>query len=419
VRFESLDAWLAWQERLNPRAIDLGLERVREVLGRLALGPVARRIVTVAGTNGKGSTVAVMEAVLQCSGYRVGTYTSPHLLRYNERVRINGTEASDEALCAAFETVEWAREATALTYFEFGTLAALTLLEQAGLDVAILEVGLGGRLDAVNCVDSDVAVVTAIGIDHTDWLGPDRDSIAREKAGILRAGRPAVCSDRQPPQALVSRAEELGARLHVLGRDFWHEDRPPSGWAWRGPGCHFDDLPPPTLAGTFQRDNAAGALMALVLIQSNVPWSTESLRQGLRTAIVPGRFQVLPGPVPRILDVAHNPQAAQALADTLRARPCAGRTFAVFSMLRDKDLEGVVRAMSGAVDAWYLAPLLAARAAPTERLAAAVARAAVPFRVFESVLDAHGGALADARPGDRVVVFGSFYVVAEVLRTAL
>jgi dihydrofolate synthase/folylpolyglutamate synthase len=399
LRFANLDAWLSWQERLNPRAIDLGLERVAAVLARLDLA---------------------VPALLRSAGYRVGAYTSPHLLRYNERVRIDGREASDQALCEAFETVDRVRGSTRLTYFEFGTLAALVLFAAAKLDVAILEVGLGGRLDAVNCVDADVAVVTAIGLDHTDWLGADRASIAREKAGIFRPGRPAVCSGRDPPRALLASARDLGAPLYVLGRDFWHEVQAPDRWTWKGPRHTFSDLPMPKLAGAFQLDNAAGALMALTLVEDGFAWTREALAEGLRSVELAGRFQILPGAALRILDVAHNPQAADLLARTLRELPSAGRTVAVFSMLADKDLTGVVGAMSGVVDRWYVAQLDVERAAPRERLAAAVAaQARAPLELCDTVHAAYRQAVSEAREGDRIVAFGSFHTVAEVLRTDL
>jgi dihydrofolate synthase/folylpolyglutamate synthase len=416
VRFATLEGWLAWQERLHPRPIDLGLDRVTEVVSRLGGVAPARRIVTVAGTNGKGSTVAMLASVLSAAGHRVGSYTSPHLVRYNERVRVDGAAVSDRALCEAFEVVDQARGTIALTYFEFGTLAALLVFAGARLDVALLEVGLGGRLDAVNCVDADLAIVTAIGVDHTEWLGPDRESIAREKAGIFRPLQPAICSDRRPPGTLAMHAAKLGTVLHVLGRDFDYE-RQGGAWRWSGLEHTFEEIPSPALGGAFQLDNAAGAVAALVALRDDLPWTIDRLHQGLRTVQLPGRFQVSGGRVQRILDVAHNPHAAGALAAALLGTPGRGRTLAVFSMLGDKDIAGVTQAMRPAVDGWYVAPLDTARAASRERLAAQIAaQSGAPLHVFDNVMDAYRGALAEATEGDRLLVFGSFHTVAEVVR---
>lgn len=416
MRFTNLHDWLSWLEGLHPRKIDLSLERVAQVAGRLALGAPAPMVITVAGTNGKGSSAAMLEAILGTQGYRVGTYTSPHLLRYNERVRIAGEEASDTMLCDAFSQVDEARGETTLTYFEYGTLAALLLFRSAGLDAAVLEVGLGGRLDAVNIVDPDVAMVTTIDVDHVDWLGPNRDSIAREKAGIFRAHQPAVYNDYDAPQSLLSRAAELGTSLSRLGTDYRYAPGA-DGWSWQGRCWSFDALPLPALPGEFQLKNAAGVLAVLELIGDRLPVSAGSISRGLSRVKLPGRFQVLPGPVQRILDVAHNPQAAHALASTLKAHPHSGRTLAVFSILKDKDIAGVVQPLAGLVDAWHVAELAAERAMPLARLAAEVhARVAAPVLKHEAgIAAAYHMAMAQARPGDRVLVFGSFHTVADVL----
>ena len=416
MRFTNLHDWLSWLEGLHPRKIDLSLERVAQVAGQLALGAPAPTVITVAGTNGKGSSVTMLEAILSAQGYRVGAYTSPHLLRYNERVRIAGEEASDAMLCNAFERVDEARGETTLTYFEFGTLAALLLFRSAGLDAAVLEVGLGGRLDAVNIVDPDAALVTTVGVDHVDWLGPDRDSIAREKAGIFRAHSPAVYNDQDPPQSLLRRAAELGTSLSRLGIDYRYAPGT-DGWSWQGRRWSFDALPMPALPGDFQLKNAAGVLAVLELIGGRLPVSAKSISRGLSRVKLEGRFQVLPGPVQRVLDVAHNPQAAHALASTLKAHPCGGRTLAVFSILKDKDIAAVVQELAELVDAWHVAGLAAERATPLARLAAEVrARVAAPVLEHEAgIATAYRAAMAQARPGDRVLVFGSFHTVADVL----
>ncbi|MGE0082737.1 MAG: bifunctional tetrahydrofolate synthase/dihydrofolate synthase [Thiohalomonadaceae bacterium] len=415
MRYRTLAEWLAWQETLHPKAIDLGLERVGEVLGRMGLGRPSHAVVTVAGTNGKGSSVAMLDAILRAAGYRVGTYTSPHLLRYNERVRIDGREVSDEALCAAFDRVDRARGDISLSYFEFGTLAALDLLERAELDAAVLEVGMGGRLDAVNLIDADVALITTIDVDHAEWLGPDRESIAREKAGIFRPHRPAVCSDPNPPQALFTEAERLGTPLFILGRDFDYGVEGQQWW-WRGTLQRREGLPLPALRGVSQPQNAAGVLMVLEQLTARLPVYQQDVRAGLLSVQLPGRFQVLPGAVPRILDVGHNPHAAAELARNLAAWPCSGKTRLVIAILGDKDAAGVVRELAPQVGAWYVAGLEGARGAGPERLAAILQEAGLgPVQCFARVEDACRRADEEAQPGDRVVVFGSFHTVAAAL----
>jgi len=420
MRFTSLSAWLTWQETLHPNAIDLGLERVRIVAQRMHLLQPPYALIAVGGTNGKGSTVAMLEAILFAAGYRVGAYTSPHLLRYNERVRVNGIEASDTQLCAAFARVDAARGDTSLTYFEFGTLAALDIFAHAKLDVAVLEVGLGGRLDAVNVLDADVALVTSVALDHTEWLGADRDSIAREKAGIYRAGRPALFGETDVPRSLQQHAHDIGATLYRYGTDFGA--RPAANaWSWWGLGKERHALVLPALRGPHQLQNAAGVLMALELLAARVPVTQAQIRTGLLTVALPGRFQVLPGPVTRIYDVAHNPHGARALAQTLRTHPCNGRTFAVCGMLRDKDISATVAELGGLVDAWYVAPVSSLRSASADDLAAAVRAAAAgkPVVACPDIAAAQQQALADARDGDRIVVFGSFYTVAAALSASL
>ncbi|MGD9788570.1 MAG: bifunctional tetrahydrofolate synthase/dihydrofolate synthase [Sulfuricellaceae bacterium] len=412
---DTLAGWLSYLEGLHPKTIDLGLERVAAVKSRLGLVP-AFPLVTVGGTNGKGSTCAFLEAIFAAAGYRVGLYTSPHLLRYNERVRVAGREADDDALCRAFAAVEAARGKTALTYFEFGTLAAMWHFMQQGVDVAVLEVGLGGRLDAVNVFDPDCAVVTGVAIDHTDYLGDDRESIGFEKAGIYRAGRPAVCADPDPPASLVRHAEAIGAKLWRIGREFSYQGDG-GAWDYASPAARRKGLPRPALAGSFQLNNGAAALAALDALAERLPVGEGAIAEGLRAARVAGRFQVLPGKPPCIVDVAHNPQSAAALADNLRKERGAGRTLAVFAMLGDKDIGGVAAALQGQVDHWLVAGLDVPRGAPAEALAEALAKTGgrAPVELCGSVAEAYRRACELAGEGDRIAAFGSFYTAAAVL----
>jgi dihydrofolate synthase/folylpolyglutamate synthase len=415
----TLGDWLNHLESLHPKTIELGLDRVRTVKQRLGLDP-GFPIVTVGGTNGKGSTCALLEAILSAAGYRVGCYTSPHLLAYNERVRIGREPATDEALCRAFEVVEAARGEVSLTYFEFGTLAAMWLFQEGGLEAAVLEVGLGGRLDAVNVFDADVAVVTGVDIDHTEYLGSTREAIGREKAGIYRSNRPAICADADPPQTLVDHARGIDADLRLLGRDFGYEDQ---GLQWRywsgksGAQRQRDALPYPALVGAYQLGNAAAALAALDALAERLPVNQADIRRGLHEVALPGRFQVLPGRPTRILDVAHNPQAARALAANLARQPGAGRTLAVLAMLRDKDMAAVVQAVKAHVDQWYLATLPPPRGASAQSLHEALVAAGTTgaARLFDDVAAAYRAACLAAAQNDRILIFGSFYTVAAVL----
>lgn len=417
MRFSTLDQWLNWQETLHPNEIELGLERVSGVLGRLHANQPGFTAVTVAGTNGKGSSVAMLEAILLAAGYRVGAYSSPHLLRYNERIRINGAEVDDQTLCAAFECVDQARGETSLTYFEFGTLAAIDIFQQAEIDIAILEVGLGGRLDAVNMLDADVALITAIDLDHQDWLGDDRESIGREKAGILRAGRPAVCTDSHPPASLLAHAQQLEAPLALLGRDFFAEVGS-NDWRWRGQDGLELVLPLPALVGEVQCANAAGVLMVLQTLGADFPLDVAAIREGLVSVCLAGRFQQIPGPPLQIFDVAHNPQSARALAQNLAAQACQGRTRLVLAMLADKDVASVVESLRHVIDDWYLAPLAVTRGASSEQLQNAVQSAdqstkqGAKTKSYASVSEALRAAQQDATEQDRIVVAGSFYTVA-------
>ena len=410
----TLDAWLRYLETLHPKEVALGLPRVRSVHDRMEAAP-PRPVITVAGTNGKGSVCALMESMLLCAGYRPALYTSPHLTRYNERVRVDGACADDAALVAAFNAVEDARGDVALTYFEFGTLAALWLFARANADVTILEVGLGGRLDAVNIVDADVAVVTSIGIDHVDYLGPTRETIGREKAGVFRAGKPVVCGDADPPQALVAAAAELGAPMLRIGRDFRCIPKP-GQWDYEGPGGNRYGLPWPALRATVQGANAATAIAALDLLRDTRPIDAGAIREGLVEVTLSGRFQVLPGRPAVILDVAHNPQAAHVLASSLDAMGWRERALAVFGMLADKDIAGVVEAMRPRIDRWFVASLPGPRGATAAALAGTLAAAGVPasaIRTFDTVNAALAAAREDAGEADKIVVFGSFLTVAE------
>lgn len=411
---QTLAGWLSYLERLHPSAIDLGLDRVAAVLGRLGLAP-GFPIISVAGTNGKGSVCAMLESVLSSAGYRTGLYSSPHLLRYNERVRIARTQATDAELVGAFVRVEHARADTSLTYFEFGTLAAVDLFIRAEVDVAILEVGMGGRLDAVNVFDADCSVVTTIGLDHMDYLGPDRESIGAEKAGIFRVNRPAICGDPDPPGSVLARAEAIGARLSLIDRDYGF--RAESGqWQFWSAGGRRSALPYPALRGSAQLTNAATALAALEQVGQALPIDMGAIRRGLLEVELPGRFQVLPGRPMVLLDVAHNPQAARVLAESLRAMPKAGRNLAVFAMLSDKDIEGVVAQLRPEIDEWFVSGLPGPRGADVRRIARALAGAEVPATQCETVPAAYQQAVRSAGQNDRILVFGSFLTVAAVLR---
>jgi dihydrofolate synthase/folylpolyglutamate synthase len=411
----SLDEWLARLERLHPSTIDLGLDRVRRAKDALGLAPEFPLIV-VGGTNGKGSTCAFLEAILSAAGYKTGLYTSPHLLRYNERVRIAGQQTSDAELVAAFEKVEAARGDISLTYFEFGTLGAMQQFVDASVDVVILEVGLGGRLDAVNVFDAEVAVVTSIDLDHMEYLGDSREQIGFEKAGIYRTGRPAICADPNPPISLLRHAQDIGADLRCVERDF-SATRAEGQWTYRGAETNWPALPLPTMTGSYQLRNAAAALAALGAVRKRLPVSEAAIRQGLLAVQVPGRFQRIAQAPEVILDVAHNPEAARALAATLREQPVNGRTLAVVGMLADKDSAGVFAALHGTVDAWWACTPDSPRALDAVSLAAVLREHAgsAPISVQADVKRALAEARSAAREGDRILVFGSFYTVAAVL----
>jgi len=412
----TLSEWLAYLETLHPKAIAMGLDRVSAVFGRLGVA-LTCPVITVGGTNGKGSTCALLECMLRAGGYRVGAYTSPHLLRYNERVRIDAADATDDALLEAFAAVESVRLTTPLTYFEFGTLAALCLLARAELDVAVLEVGLGGRLDAVNVIDADVAIVTTVAIDHVDYLGTTREDIGREKAGIFRPGAYAICADRRPPTTLLAQASAIGARLLRIGIDYdftAHDGQ----WSYRGPGGTRHGLPTPALRGAYQLANAAAALAALDVLRDRLAVSMGAVREGLVSVELPGRLQVLPGRPVTVFDVAHNPQAAAALADALASMGFHPRTWAVFGIMADKDIDSVIAALLPRVDRWYIASLPPPRGATALDLrlrleAAGVAPAYI--RDFTDPASAYRAAREAVAEADRIIVFGSFLTVAAAL----
>src|SRR5215468_2438499 len=415
-----LAGWLAYIERLHPKTIALGLDRVRAVLDRLAV-PKFCPILIVGGTNGKGSTCALLESILRAAGHRVGCYTSPHLLRYNERVRVDGREANDATLVDTFRAVEAARGATELTYFEFGTLAAWLAFARVKPDALVLEIGLGGRLDAVNAFTPDCAVLTSVALDHLDYLGDSRERIGWEKAHIFRPGRPAIVGDANPPESVLDHAGSIGAKLQRIGQDFGYS-ADQLQWRYFGPGGTRAGLAYPALRGAVQLANAACAIAALDSLRDALPFGAQDLRTGLATVELAGRFQVLPGRPTVILDVAHNPAAAGVLAENLATMGSYRRTLAVLGILRDKDMVGVCGRLHGHVQRWYAATLDNPRGATAEEIARAIAEsdAGGEVRQFASPREALAAAQGDAGDGDRILAFGSFYTVAEVMaaRTA-
>ncbi|MDG2536631.1 bifunctional tetrahydrofolate synthase/dihydrofolate synthase [Dyella jiangningensis] len=419
----TLDEWLAYQERVNVRSIELGLDRVRAVWQAMGAPAPARRVITVGGTNGKGSTVALLESMLSAAGQRVGCYTSPHLLHYRERVRIDGADASDEALIGSFERIEAARGEVPLTYFEFGTLAALDLFARANLDVAVLEVGLGGRLDAVNIIDADVAIITTVDLDHMDWLGPDRDSIGVEKAGIARAGRPAIVGEAQPPQGLLEALQRIGANVQRAGIAFSVEHLADGGWRWHHADGTRLSLPDPALAAPVQYANAAAAIAAMHALQASDEAIAaidlgKAAATGLRTVHVAARLESLGGDPTLVVDVGHNPQAARALAEWLDTHP-GGRVHAVYGALSDKDVGGVIRALGSRIDHWHLAGLErdTPRGLPSSVLLdqLLLALPGARYDLHDDVHSALAEARASAKAGERVLAFGSFFVASAVL----
>lgn len=420
----TLSDWLQYLESIHATAIDMGLERVREVAARMSLELPGVKFV-VGGTNGKGSTCSMLESILLAAGYKVGLYTSPHLIDFNERARVNGQIASDEALIEQFIAVEAARGETSLTYFEFTTLAILRLFSQSRLDAVVLEVGLGGRLDAVNIIDADCAVVTSVDLDHIEYLGDTREKIGFEKAHIYRAGRPAICADPVPPQSLLDYVEQIGADLWLFSRDYnYSGDR--QQWAYGGREQRRSALAYPALRGANQLLNASAALAALESVRDRLPVPQQAVRLGLLQASLPGRFQILPGQPTVILDVAHNPHAAAVLAQNLDNMGFHPYTYAVFGMLNDKDLAGVLAKLGTRIDHWFCAGLPGPRGGSGEHLAervaaslpAAPAGAEAPgVSAYPDPAQAFAAARERAGENDRIVVFGSFLTVASVLQS--
>ncbi len=423
MQASSLNDWLTRLESMHPKAIDMGLERVASVWQRMGV-ILNCPVITVGGTNGKGSTCAMLESILLQGGYHVGLYTSPHLIDFNERARLDGRMASDQQLVTAFEAVEAARAEVSLTYFEFTTLAILKLFADAGLDALILEVGLGGRLDAVNIIDADVAIVTSVDMDHMEYLGDTREKIGFEKAGIFRPGRTAICSDPQPPQTLIDHAQAIGADLWLFGRDFnYAGDR--QQWNYGGRSMRRNSLAYPSLRGANQLLNASAALAALEALRDRLPLGAQEVRSGLVLVDLPGRFQVLPGRPSVILDVAHNPHAAATLAQNLDNMGFHAYTFAVFGAMADKDIAGVLAHLKDKIDHWCLTDLPMPRAATAAALADKLKEAGIvdsaatgaerSVHCFASPAEAYADARKRAGENDRIVVFGSFLTVAGVL----
>jgi len=416
LRFTTLTEWLVWQEKLHFTAIDLGLDRCRTVAEALGILPPAYFVISIAGTNGKGSCAAMLESILRAAGYQVGLYTSPHLLCYNERICINGKQAEDEDLCQAFDRIDRFRGDVSLTYFEFGTLAAMELFQNTNIEIAIMEVGLGGRLDAVNILDADIALISTIDIDHERWLGHDRDSIGREKSGIFRPMRPAVCADPDPPPGVAETANLAGANLLRSGHEFIHETSA-DGWLWRSGLIQYNGLPIPG-NHSWQIQNASGVLMVLQAISDHFPVDEKTVSECLRNFRIPGRFQLIPGKVPVILDVAHNRQAAATLAGNLKTLRVTGRILMVVGMLNDKNHAAFIRELLPCVDIWYVATLEGPRGAQAGELASLLEAAGEKKEIhqFSSLQAALASAQEDALPGDQVVVTGSFVTVGHAMQ---
>ncbi|MFW5432093.1 MAG: bifunctional tetrahydrofolate synthase/dihydrofolate synthase [Methylophilaceae bacterium] len=411
---KSLTQWLDYIEVLHPKAIAMGLDRVEEVASRLRLNLVFP-VISIAGTNGKGSTCAMLESIYLKSGYRVGAYISPHLTRYNERVRVNQEEISDEDLCAAFGAVEEARGEVVLTYFEMGTLAAMWHFAQTDLDIVLLEVGMGGRLDAVNVFEPTCSIVTSIDLDHMDFLGDTREKIGAEKAGIFRASKLAICGDSNPPKSVVDYASTIGADFHLISRDF-EVKKLADGWQYTAGDTQLT-LPPLALQGDFQLNNAACAICAVQNLNNMLPVTLDNLGDALKVVKLLGRFYTLSESPKVIIDVAHNPQAAESLAQNLKQNICEGRTIGVFAMLADKDIAHVVHALASHIDIWYLADTNNARGASAKDLQFHLQSQAKKglTKCFENVASALRSAYIDCGKNDRIIAFGSFYTVADAL----
>lgn len=417
MRFDKLDEWLAWQEELHFTAIELGLDRCTAVAEVMGLLNPSFTIISVAGTNGKGSSVTMLGSILHNSGYKTGCYTSPHLIRYNERITLAGIEVTDEMLCESFNRIDLARGDISLTYFEFGTLAALDLFHRANIDVAVLEVGLGGRLDAVNCFDADVALISSIDLDHMQWLGKDRESIAYEKAGIFRANKPAICSDPHPPASILKYAESIAADLYIPGRDFNYQ-LSDDHWSWQWGSVIYDNLPRPSQYNSCQVQNAAGVLMVLDKLKSIIPVDAHAIEKGLQDFSLTGRFQMLTEGTQTILDVAHNNQAAKTLVHNLKQFPSSGKTHIIIGMLKDKDKKSVLKELIEIADYWHAVTISTSRGDNSETLRKELLElgVSVPISVSETVADAFLKIQNETGMHDRIVVTGSFLTVGEAIR---
>lgn len=416
ARFDNLDDWLSWQEGLHFTSIELGLDRCKTVASKLDLLSPDFTVISVAGTNGKGSSVTMLNNILSTAGYHTGAYMSPHLVRYNERIRVDGQEIDDETLCESFTRIDQARGKISLTFFEFGTLAAIDIFQSQEIDVAIMEVGLGGRLDAVNILDADIALVTSIALDHQFWLGKDRESIAREKAGIFRSNRPAICSDPNPPKTLINYASELQADLSILGRDYVYSQTRDS-WDWNTSKHEYKNLPRPCLYNRYQTSNAAGVMMALESLPEHFTISEHAIHQGLKQFQLAGRFQRIEGEVEIILDVAHNQQAATILAENIQALDCSGKTHVVIGMLSDKDHTAVFTALDTIADSWWIVELDSPRATETSILIDELQKlgSGKPVQTYSDMATALDDVMNLTAKQDRIVITGSFLTVGAAM----
>lgn len=416
ARFDSLDAWLNWQERFHPRLIDLGLERAAQVFKRLYPDYQKPLTITVGGTNGKGSCIALLESIYRAQGYKVGTFTSPHILRYNERIKINGIPVEDDLICDAFERIDNARDDVSLSYFEFGTLAAIDIFSAADLDIQLLEVGLGGRLDSVNIISADLAIITSICIDHVDWLGGTREAIGQEKAGIFRANTPAVIGDKNPPNSLFEAAKQKQTPLFCINKEFDYQ-KSATAWDWRSATQNYTNLPIPALKGLHQFNNASAVLMAVTKMQTRLKVERKAIDEGLQNVHLTGRFQLIEGDIPILLDVGHNPQAVKMLADYLKSNFPDKTIHAVFAIMKDKDVSSIIDIMRDVVEDWFISPINTPRAASEKALQALFVQKNLNNTAFgfHCVADAVAAAKKSAKKDELILIFGSFFLVSEYL----
>jgi len=412
----NLTDWLGYIESIHPSTIDLTLERIKIVIERLNLD-ISFPILTVGGTNGKGSTCSILESIYREAGYKVACYTSPHFLNFNERIKIQTLAVSDEVICEAFSRIESAREDVTLTYFEYGTIAAMIIFSEAHVDVAILEVGLGGRLDAVNVFDADCAIVTTVDLDHMDYLGHTREAIGFEKAGIYRTEKTSICGDFDPPQSLINYAEFIHADLKIIGKDFGYEAHHDS-FDFLIDSTFVMNLPLPKLQGDFQLANATNALMAVKAMEDKLPLTEISIQKGITLTLLPGRFQEVKKMPSLILDVAHNPQAARSLSHNLKTHVVPGKTIAVFSILKDKDIFGVINELNLDIDDWFIAEIQNERAASIETISNTIQKInpSAHIEAFKNIQEAYQFASKEVTRNDRIIVFGSFFTVADIMK---